>query len=820
MSYLDFDLEIGQGSEGKYIITARSPAGEARIKVRFPFDAPTLEKTLLKMQIALLQSSDVHRKVLSPEQQLVQEFGQKLFDGILAGEVRSRYDVCRQLARQETGASGVRLRLSIQAPELAALPWEFLYDARQSEYLCLSRSTPLVRYLPLAQPAQPLTVKPPLRILCMIASPSDQDQLDIIREQQRIKSALDTLESQGLVQLYWIPGQTWNDLQQAMWRGPWHIFHFIGHGGFHPTLQEGVLALANEQGKSQLLSATQLARLLADHKHLRLALLNACDGAKGGEKDIFSSTAATLARGGVPAVLAMQYEISDRAAIQLTRTFYSALANGLPVDEAVSEVRKAISLDAAKTLEWATPVLFMHSPDGLLFNVAGRPTARGAAPAAAAPTPTPAAPADPGPTARAQKSKEDWLQEGDAYAQAKRFQEALAAYDAALRLDPTFARAYFGKGDALRLFGQPDEALKALDRAIELDPRSAAAYRRKAYILNQRQRHQEALTTLSIAIQLEPNYASAYIAKGDALKELKRYAEALTVYDQAIRLEPKQADPYIGKGDAQLELAHYQEALAAYDQALKLDPNNAKAQYGKSLVQQRLANVPPAAPAAPPPVSQYQPGTLAAPGPTPQPGSKYQPGAPGSQYVPGSAPQSPLASPPPPVYRGAIGVGQPAQAAPPAAPVAFAPAQRRSNSRLYLIIGGSVVGVLLLCGIIGLMYQTVTNGTGTIPTLHSSYSGSFTDLNGLGTNLILTNLQENRQTGAFTATATETGGCAATLTNGQVNGSHNINFTLNQTANPLKNCSPLTLNFSGQVNSDGSLSGSFSGSDSGTFTLT
>jgi tetratricopeptide (TPR) repeat protein len=803
MGYFDFDLEIGQSSEGKYIVTARSPAGEAQVKVRFPFDEQTLEKTLLKMQIALLQSSDVRRKVLSPEQQLVEEFGRKLFDGILAGEVRIRYDACRQMAQQETGSSGVRLRLSIQAPELATLPWEFLYDSRQNEYVCLSRSTPLVRYLPLAQPAQPLAIKPPLRILCMIASPTDQDQLDVAREQQRIKSALEPLERQGLVQLHWIPGQTWNDLQQAMWRGPWHIFHFIGHGGFHPTLQEGVLALANEQGKAQLLSATQLTRLLADHKHLRLALLNACDGARGGEKDIFSSTAATLARGGVPAVLAMQYEISDRAAIQLTRTFYSALANGLPVDEAVSEVRKAISLDAAKTLEWATPVLFMHSPDGLLFNVAGRPTARGPAPAAAAP----------GPTVRGEKSKEDWLQEGDAHARARRFQEALAAYDAALRLDPTYARAYLGKGDTLRLLNQHDEALSALDRAIELDPRLAAAYRRKAYILNQRQRHAEALTALNNAIQLEPNYASAYVAKGDALKELKRYVEALTAYDEAIRLDARLADAYVGKGDAQRELVHYHEALAAYEQALKLDPNHARAQYGKSLAQQRLAGPPPVAPNAPgsspQPGTQFQPATHAAPGPVPQPAT------PGSQHAPGSMPQSPLVPPPPPIVYGGSPGGQAVQVAPPRA------GTPRSNRKLPLIIGGIVVGVLLLCGAIGLLYQTINHGTGTIPVLHSTYSGSFTDVNGTSLPLRLTNLKENTQTGAFTANGQEGIGasCASTTTNGKADSSGNVSFTLNQIANASISCAPFTWDFSGQITSDGSLSGNFTGSASGTFLL-
>jgi uncharacterized membrane protein HdeD (DUF308 family) len=96
--------------------------------------------------------------------------------------------------------------------------------------------------------------------------------------------------------------------------------------------------------------------------------LNSCEGARGSESDAFSSTAATLVRRGIPAVVAMQYEITDRAAIEFSRDFYEALADSLPVDAAVTEARAAVSMDSM--LEWGTPVLYMHSPDGRVFDVA------------------------------------------------------------------------------------------------------------------------------------------------------------------------------------------------------------------------------------------------------------------------------------------------------------------------------------------------------------------------------------------------------------------------------------------------------------------
>jgi pSer/pThr/pTyr-binding forkhead associated (FHA) protein len=373
MEYLDFDIEVGQRQEDSYPIVVRSPAGEARGSMRFPFDGPALESRLKDLSVALLGSAGAPRGAPPPEARAVQNFGQQLFDALIAGEVRNRYDVSRQRAEYQQAVrqqeTGLRLRLHLQPPELAVVPWEYLYDERQGGYVCLSRHTPLVRYLNLQQVIQPLKVTPPLRILGMVASPSDLDPLDIQHEKELIDEALKDLKAARLVRLKWLEGQTWEDLQQAMWGGPWHIFHFIGHGGFNPATNEGVLALANKQGTMHLLSAPELGLLLADHKSLRLALLNACEGARGSQLDLFSSTAATLARQGIPAVLAMQYEITDHAAIQCVRTFYHALSAAMPVDGAVAEARKAISLQGTNSLEWGTPVLYLRAQGSALFDL-------------------------------------------------------------------------------------------------------------------------------------------------------------------------------------------------------------------------------------------------------------------------------------------------------------------------------------------------------------------------------------------------------------------------------------------------------------------
>ena len=366
--YLDFDLEIGLGEGRTYPVSVlHSPAGEARTVMQFPFDELTLENYLLKLQTALLKSGGRRRSVLDPHQQAVQEFGRALFEALFNGEVRSRYDVSRLQA--DHAGQGLRLKLHIRPPELAVLPWEYLFDTRVGDYLCLSSSTPVVRYPELPQAMQPLRVSQPLRILGLIADPTDMERLDFTKEKERVEQALARLRTGGQVELTWLSGSTARDLQRALRGGPWHIVHFVGHGGFDRQSDEGLVVLTDDAGRAQPLFATPLARLLGDHRALRLVVLNACEGARGSARDIFASAAAILVRRGVPAVLAMQHEITDRAAVEFARAFYEAVADGYPVDAAVSEGRKAVSSEVANTVEWGTPVLTMRAPDGVLFDI-------------------------------------------------------------------------------------------------------------------------------------------------------------------------------------------------------------------------------------------------------------------------------------------------------------------------------------------------------------------------------------------------------------------------------------------------------------------
>ncbi|WP_156766150.1 CHAT domain-containing protein, partial [Mycobacterium sp. E342] len=267
------------------------------------------------------------------------------------GEVRDAYRASKGAAAQQGKPLRVVLRLT--APQLAALPWEALFDAEIDAYIC--RKEPLVRHVPAPFTPEPLKVTPPLRVLGLVASPRGMPALDVAAEQEHLSDALAAPIGEGLIKLEWLVQASWKTVQEVLLSNHWHVLHFIGHGDYDVTTDQGMLALVGEDGRANLVEAERLADLLNEARPTpRLVVLNSCSSGEEGTQDLFSGTAAALVRSGISAVAAMQFTISDPAAIDFATGFYTAIAHGRSVDDAVRSGRISI-LGRPHTLEWVTP---------------------------------------------------------------------------------------------------------------------------------------------------------------------------------------------------------------------------------------------------------------------------------------------------------------------------------------------------------------------------------------------------------------------------------------------------------------------------------
>ena len=295
----------------------------------------------------------------------VREVGQALFTALLGtGEVAGRYRASVALAAERQ--QPLRVVLRIGTPMLACLPWEAMYDGSTRSYVC--REHQLVRHVPVASVPAPLTARPPLRILGVVSAPRGLAPLDVRKEQRQLRQALRKLLADRLVEVRWVREATWASLQDWLLGQEWHVVHFIGHGDFDSRLDEGRLALLGNDGGAEWVEAERLVDLLRQARPMpRLAVLNSCSGAATGDQDLFSGTAATLVRGGISSVVAMQYPISDAAATAFARGFYAAISHGRGVDDATSSGRTAILGSGAGTMEWITPVTYLHGQDSRLL---------------------------------------------------------------------------------------------------------------------------------------------------------------------------------------------------------------------------------------------------------------------------------------------------------------------------------------------------------------------------------------------------------------------------------------------------------------------
>ncbi len=338
--YLNFDLEIERAAQGYRAQVLSAPAGEARADL---------------LPLARLDPA--------AEPQAV---GGQLFEALFRDEVLTCWR--RSLDRAQQQGKGLRLRLRLtQTPELANLPWELLYDRSRQRFLALSPETPLVRYMDLPEPPPELAPQLRLRVLVVIASPRGLPSLDVAREWANLQKGLADLQRRGIVTLDLLAPPTLEALQGQLQRHAYHILHFLGHGAFDPASNDSVLMVETEDGLAQAVTGEAFSTLLHGHDQLRLALLNACQGAETSESDPYSGVAQRLVRGGVPAVIAMRTAISDEAAITLARSFYAALANGAAVDTALAEARKTLFTGCCAG-EWATPVLYMRAAEGRLWR--------------------------------------------------------------------------------------------------------------------------------------------------------------------------------------------------------------------------------------------------------------------------------------------------------------------------------------------------------------------------------------------------------------------------------------------------------------------
>ena len=351
MDYYDLSLRVQENGD----ILASSAQGDWQGKLNLDY------KKEIGLAMQLIEKDET-------DKELLQKVGSALFGALFNNNISSNLAAIK--AHADENECGVRLRLIFENPEIASIPWEFLYDDNTNTFLANDPKTAISRYINV--PLKKQDIKPaslPLRMLLIISSPDDMPHLDSDGEEKLIRQALQDHVSSGQIEIDTITQATITEIDQRLNEKPYNVLHFIGHGVFENN--KGFVVLMDENGHAELLDEERFANLFLDKKGLGLAILNSCEGAKRSSSQVFAGMAPHLVRRGIPAIIAMQYSIRDSTAKLFADKFYRSLALAKPVDEAVQSTRNLISVKVGlDKRDFATPVLYMRAVDGIILDLA------------------------------------------------------------------------------------------------------------------------------------------------------------------------------------------------------------------------------------------------------------------------------------------------------------------------------------------------------------------------------------------------------------------------------------------------------------------
>ena len=112
------------------------------------------------------------------------------------------------------------------------------------------------------------------------------------------------------------------------------------------------------------------------------------------------------------------------------------------------------------------------------------------------------------------------------------------------------------------LGGYPDQALAAIDRGLSLEPERAPLLVDRARVLGELGRPAEALADLDRALALDANDDDAHAFRASALRQLGRLEEALTAADAALKLNADNPSARLERGMVRMQMADLAGARA------------------------------------------------------------------------------------------------------------------------------------------------------------------------------------------------------------------------------------------------------------------
>lgn len=358
VDYADLEISLHRQDASSYMVEFRYSQPESDADIRLGVGKPVTVKLDLEALSKL-----THDPLA---------YGQALAQGLFAEPaVSNAFAQARASAQSLDTALRLRLLIGASAPELHRVRWETLRDPVDNSPLFTGENLLFSRYLS-SLDWRPVRLRPKnaLRALAAVANPSNLADFSLaaIDESQELARARDGL---GSISVTCLPGDqpdqraTLANLVSQLRQG-YDILYLVCHGAF--VNEESWLWLEDDQGKVARTSGEELmTRLKELEQRPRLIVLASCQSAGAGAGDALAALGPRLAEAGIPAVIAMQGNVSMETVAGFMPTFFTELQRDGQIDRALSVARGQVR----ERLDYWMPALFMRLKSGRIWYVPG-----------------------------------------------------------------------------------------------------------------------------------------------------------------------------------------------------------------------------------------------------------------------------------------------------------------------------------------------------------------------------------------------------------------------------------------------------------------
>jgi hypothetical protein len=307
-------------------------------------------------------------------------WGERLFGAVFGFPGSAQYPYYQKLTRGAGTAQRPLFTIASTHAEILCQPWEMLRDTAHRALVL--QGVTLRRQLwqkpngtgKGVDDVEPPPLRLPLRVLLVVSRPEGLGDPDSRSSQ----TTLHLLPAKAVTLRVCEPrlAKLRARLKEAADRRErFDVFHFDGHGNFHPASGEGVLYFERENREPDGVDSARLGDLLARYQ-IPLVLLEACRSADlSGGKPVFGSIAPSLLSYGVSNVVGFSHQIHVEAARRLVEPFYLELAAGKSVGQALASSRECLHDTPYRRIDhgvhpeevaledWFVPQLYQFGPD-------------------------------------------------------------------------------------------------------------------------------------------------------------------------------------------------------------------------------------------------------------------------------------------------------------------------------------------------------------------------------------------------------------------------------------------------------------------------